>query len=349
MESSDFQPVFRLSRGGHAESLHFGAIAIVEPGGRNIASLGDPEKFFFPRSSAKAFQAMPLLEAGGIEAFGLSDEEIALICSSHSGADIHFQAVAQLQSKIGISEADLLCGTDIPFDDETAERMLANGEEFTSGRHNCSGKHSGMLALAKLKGWDRDDYVNPNHPVQIKIQESFSAWTDIPSERMALGVDGCSAPNYAVPLKAMALAYARLMDPSSMSEKEREASGKISRAMRAFPEMVAGPGSFDTALMQATKGRLLSKQGAEGYQAIGIPKALLEKNAPACGVAIKIADGDARGWAASAVAVEVLRQLGALGSVELLALENFGPKRELYNQNNILVGEAIADFELERH
>ena len=277
MPAHEFQPVYLLSRGGHPESLHFGSIAVVDVNGQLIASLGNPQRSIFPRSSAKPFQAMPLVEVGGIHHFGLNDVDLALICSSHSGTDQHVEAIVALEAKIGIDEKDLLCGTQVPSHENTARRMLINGEQASKLRHNCSGKHSGMLALALLKGWPTQDYAMPNHPLQIVIKQSFASWTGIAGEDTAIGIDGCSAPNFAVPLQATALAYARLMDPSDMTAEQIEASGQIRRAMTQRADMVAGPNRFDSAIMTATQGRILSKSGAEGFQAFGLPAGALKK------------------------------------------------------------------------
>lgn len=349
MAANDFQPIYLLSRGGHPESQHFGSMAIVDVSGKCIASLGNPERNIFPRSSAKPFQAMPLLEAGGIQHFGLNDIDLALICASHSGTDQHVEAIRVLEAKMGVSEKDLLCGPQVPYHSKTARRMLINDEPASTLRHNCSGKHSGMLALAILKGWSTEDYVNPNHPVQLAIQKSISSWTGIPVEALALGIDGCSAPNFAVPLQATALAFARLMDPSEMSNKQRQAAGHIRGAMTKRPDMVAGPERFDSAIMTATQGRILSKAGAEGFQAFGLPEGRLGKHLPAMGIAIKISDGDARGKAVSAAGIELLRQLGALDQKELRELKAFGPYHEVQNQAGIVVGEGQAEFSLEKH
>ncbi len=347
MSSSAYLLVFALSRGGHPESMHYGAVAVVAVGGELFTGYGDSQVEPFLRSSAKPFQALPLVEAGGLEVYGFSQAELALICASHSGTDEQAALAAAMQTKIGVSEDDLLCGLHPPYHRPTARRIRDEGLALTANRHNCSGKHSGMLAFAKLNGWPLEDYVNSDHPVQRAILSAFAELCDLAVEEIAIGVDGCSAPNFAVPLRNAALAYARLMDPSALPKPRGAALNSIRKAMLAEPEMVAGPGRLDTRLMQGSEGRVLAKAGAEGYQALGLAVGALKTGSPAMGISIKIADGDARGWARESVTLEVLRQLGALSEDELKELSGFGTKRNIKNQRGLVVGEAAPVFELE--
>ena len=346
MAAPGYQPVYALKRGGHRESLHFGAIAVVSASGELLSAHGDAQLSTFLRSAAKPFQALPFVLAGGVEHYGLSTQELALICSSHSGTDEHAAALAELQQRTGISESQLQCGVHPPYHAATAERMKKAGQPFTPNRHNCSGKHTGMLAFAKLRGWPLDSYLEPSHPLQLEVISLFAELAGFPASQLALGIDGCSAPIWAAPLYSTALAYARLMDPAGLPAAHRRACEQVRAAMLAFPDMVAGPDRFDTMLMQTTGGRILSKGGAEGYQALGLRAGALRVASPAIGIALKIGDGDARAWVSHAVAMQVLGQLGALSEQELAALAAFGPRRSISNWRGLRVGQGDPVFDL---
>lgn len=357
MTNSNYLPIFELTRGGTVESIHFGAVAVVDVFGHLLYSYGDPDSVTFLRSSAKPFQALPFFENNGPQQFSLSTPEKAIICASHSGTDEHFATVASMQAKVKISEAELLCGVHEPMDRQTAMRLHDEKQSVTSNRHNCSGKHTGMLAYVSLKSQRGDDlpagvpYIDPAHPIQKEILQTFAEMCGIPLERVELGIDGCSAPNFAVPLRNAALAYARLSDPVSGGVRpgtRREACNEIFRAMTSSPDMVGGPGRFDTHLMEIASGKIVSKGGAEGYQGIGILPGVIGKGSPAIGIALKISDGDERNKVSSAVAVEVLRQLCALSTDELSQMEAFGPSFSLENFRKITVGHAYPTFQLIR-
>lgn len=348
MVASGFQPVFALKRGGHLESLHFGAVAVVSAAGKLLYAVGDAQAATFLRSSAKPFQALPLVLAGGIEHYGLTPQDLALMCASHSGTDEHAAAVARLQEKVGISEELLQCGIHPPMHKVTAERMQGAGEPLTPNRHNCSGKHTGMLAACLLRSWRLDTYLEIDHPLQQEIRAGFAQISNCAVDQMAIGIDGCSAPIWAAPLYNTALAYARLTDPAGLSAPLNVACTQLREAMTSNPDLVAGPERFDTALMQATNGRILSKGGAEGFQGLGIPAGALGAGSPALGIALKISDGDTRTWVCHTVTLEVMRQLGALTQQELAGLSAFGPTRPITNWRGIPVGEGVPVFELEK-
>jgi L-asparaginase II len=347
MSGPGFRPLYRFARGGHTESVHHGAVAVVDASGRLMASAGDPYTSTYLRSAAKPFQALPIVQASVQGAIELETREIAVICASHSGTDAHVAVIQGLQARFGIREDDLLCGVHPPFDPETQQALQSRGEDPTPNRHNCSGKHTGMLVYARLRGWPSADYIDPAHPLQSEILEACALLCGLPPEKIGVGVDGCSAPNFALPLYHAALAFARLGDPSELPEVTAQACRRITAAMRAHPELVSGPGRFDTRLMAAGKGRLVAKGGAEGYQGVGLLPGALGDGAPAVGVAVKIADGDLRGRALPGVVVEVLRQLGALDSAARKTLSEFGPNRPVYNWRKLVVGEAGPCFTLE--
>ena len=345
---NQYQPVFELTRGRIVECIHFGAATVVDSHGRLLASLGDPQLVTFLRSSAKPFQALPFIERRGHEKFGLTQKEIAIMCSSHSGTDEHVATVKGLQAKVGVSMEDLKCGIHYPIHAETADEMKLRGELPTPYRHNCSGKHTGMLAHARLRGASTENYIDFHHPVQESILQAFAEMCGLPAEEVELGIDGCSAPNFAVPLYNAALGYARVCDPFEQSPERAEACRTISAAMMAYPDMVGGPGRFDTALMQAGQGRILVKGGAEGFQAIGLLPGALGPDSPGIGIAIKISDGDPTDRARNGVALAILQALGVLSPIQLTQMALFGPQIELENFRKLKVGVSRPAFELKQ-
>lgn len=361
MPSPLYVPLVETTRGPIVESVHYGALAVCDAGGSLLASVGDPDALVFLRSSSKPFQVLPLVEGGGMERFGLTERELAVMCASHNGTDEHVRVITSIQQKLGVSAADLLCGTHTPGDPPTAERMFLNGEANSPLRHNCSGKHSGMLAQALLFGEPAADYINPQHPVQRRILRAFSEMTGVPEAEIVLGTDGCSAPVFAVPLRAAAYAFARLADPSALPEPRQSALRRIFAAMTAHPDMVAGAHAFDTELMTAGHGNILTKGGAEGYQALALLPGASPKFDGALGITLKISDGDLAqrdrsekiahvahdggGRARSTAMVEALRQLEALDEGQLAELKDF-LHRPQYNWRHIEVGEIRPCFDL---
>jgi L-asparaginase II len=346
LQDQSFVPLAQATRGGLVESVHYGAIAIADAQGNLYASCGDPLLVSYLRSSSKPLQAIPLIELGGVERFNLTQQEIALTCASHDGTDMHVQVVKSLQQKTGLQESDLLCGTHPVSDKATAEAMLLRGEVPTPNRHNCSGKHCGFLAQAVMRNLPKEDYLNPSLPLQQTVIQTFAEMCRLQPEQVQIGVDGCSAPVFAVPLQNAACAVARLCDPAELPPARAKACRLIYASMNAYPEMVAGYGDFDTKLMQAGAGKIITKRGAEGYQIIGLLPGALGPGSPALGVAIKISDGDPKERARPLVSMEVLYQLGALNESQLLSLNEFHT-HSLYNWRKIKVGELRPCFQLE--
>jgi len=350
-----YQPVVEVLRGGIVESVHYGAVAVADPLGNLVAWWGDPETVTFLRSSAKPFQALPLVESGAADHFGLTPAHLAVICASHSGTDEHVRMVGSAQSQTGVSEDDLLCGVHPPADAETARRLRAEGLEPTPNRHNCSGKHTGMIALARYLGVPTGSYMERGHPVQERILLAISEMCSLEAGAIGVAIDGCSVPTFAVPLRAAATAYARLGDPSRLPPARAEACRRIFEAMASHPFLVAGPGRFDTQLMQVGEGRLVVKGGAEGYHGIAVAPGAAGPGSPALGIALKIADGDQGrlsdtppGQRATARAVlAVLGELGALDAAQRGRLAEF-EERRLTNWRGLEVGEVGACLRLER-
>jgi L-asparaginase II len=353
MPQTYYDPVFELTRGQMLESVHFGAIAVVDSEGRLLAHYGNPAVTPFLRSSAKPFQALPLIERQGHVKYGLDREEIAITCASHSGTTDHVRVIQSIQQKIGCGENELMCGVHYPLHEKTTNEMRAQGELPTPNQHNCSGKHTGMLALVRLTGYTglNQAYIDPDHPIQKIIKNTFAEMCVLPEDAIAMGIDGCSAPNFAIPLLQAAWGFARLCDPQASEVRPVErvsACQTIASAMWSYPQMVGGPGRFDTRLMQVGGGRWIAKGGAEGYQGIGIFRNTLSPHSPALGIALKISDGDSRGRIGAAVSMEVLRQLGILSRADLEALGDFGPSFTIRNWRKLHVGEGRPVFDLIR-
>jgi L-asparaginase II len=354
--TDDYQLILELTRGRIVESVHFGAAAVVDSSGRLLAWYANPRVVTFLRSSAKPFQALPFIERGGEGTFHLTSKEVAIICGSHEGSDEHVEVVKGIQAKAGVQESDLLCGVHPPYHLATQEAMRQRGEIPTPNRHNCSGKHSGMLAHARMRGLPISDYVNPEHPVQTTILETLAEMCSMSADQVETGIDGCSAPNYAVPLFNAALGFARLCDPRGLSVERAAACHRITAAMMANPAMVSGAGRFDTHLMEVCSGRMISKAGAEGYQAVGIVAGALGADSPGVGIAVKISDGDVASHsgidpnlrARSMVTLEILRQMDTLSAKELEEMADFGPVKPVLNWRKLAVGEARPAFSLQR-
>jgi L-asparaginase II len=351
--------LIEVTRGELVESVHRGAAAVVASDGRLLYSVGDPWLITHMRSAAKPMQIIALLEGGGVERFGFTEQEVAVMIASHNGEDIHVATVQNILQKIGKTEADLACGAHYPTGKQAARALRERGEPPSQLHNNCSGKHSGMLALAVMHGWPTEGYYKPGHPVQQAIRQAVVEISDVPDQRLITAVDGCSAVEYAMPLYHMALGFARLVDRTyaDFSAARRAAAATAVAAMRAYPEMIGGnpePLRIDTVLIaQSNSGGLrplISKVGAEGVHCLGLlPVAddALPAHDPALGgglgVAVKVADGDEGNRARNLIIIEELRQLHALDEPTWLRL------RELFavlmtNHRGILVGGVRPVF-----
>jgi len=283
---------------------------VVSAAGKAVAFVGDPRTVTFIRSSAKPFQLAPFVVSGHFDAydFPAPTEALAIMAASHSGEDRHARTVQALLRAGGLTRDVLACGTHRPFDRETAERLIRDGEPPSSLRHNCSGKHAGMALHAKAAGWPVETYWEPDHPVQQLALDTVAALTDVPRSKVVLATDGCGVVTFGVPLHGLALAFARLADPSGVGDPAlRAALERIRDAMMAHPELVGGERrNLDTSLMRAAPGALVSKGGAEGVQAVAIVAGEPR------GLAIKVEDGDAAHRARSVSTIAALHAMGVL-------------------------------------
>jgi L-asparaginase II len=324
----------RVIRGDVVESVHRGHYVMIDGNGRVVASAGSPKTVTFIRSAAKPFQALPFITSGAADAFGFSEEEVALACASHSGEARHVRIVELMLERIGLGEIHLRCGTHLPFFDKEAERMQRDGEYPTQLHNNCSGKHAAMLALAKHSEADITSYASPASPVQIAILKAVAKITGLPAAKIKTGVDGCAAPNFALPLTAMAQGFLNLVSPpESFDEKLRAAGARLVAAMKNFPELIGGSERLDTVLMQAAPGQIISKVGAEGVWLCGILPS--DKYPAGLAIALKVEDGDDR-RARPVIAVAILKTLGILSPETLPELSPMAVK----NRRGDVVGRV---------
>ena len=318
-------PMIELWRGGLLESSHSGHAVICTTEGEVVEAWGNPDAVIFPRSSCKMLQALPLIESGAAEATGLTDRQLALSCASHEGAALHTAMVADWLRDLGLSETDLRCGVHAPTDRQEVRRLIKHDESPCQLHNNCSGKHAGFLT------WTRHhragpEYVELDHPLQKAVKEAFEEVTGETSP--GWGIDGCSAPNFATSLSGLGRAMGYFAGASDSGDTRARAAHRLTRAMAANPELVAGEGRACTELMQAMGGRVTVKTGAEAVFVAILPEKRL-------GVALKIVDGGTR--AAEAAITAILIRLGVLEAGHPAALKRLGGP--LKNWRGLVTGE----------
>ena len=338
------EPLVEVRRGAITESRHRGHITVVDSNGEMLFYVGAPETVTFLRSSAKPFQALPLLVSGAADHFGFTDKEVALACASHNGEPAHTRLVASMLKKIGLEAESLKCGVHEPYSTKAAADLRANGESPTVLHNNCSGKHAAMLAVAKHLGAPIDTYDSPKNPVQLAVGHTISQFSGIPVEDLSVGVDGCGVPVFGITVKAMALAFARLISPPNDFDKAtRDACARIVKVMTTYPELIGGTTDrLDTEIMKAASGRVVSKVGAEGVYTAGILPS--EQWPGGLGLALKIEDGENH-RARPTVVIETLRQLGILNDEALEAVSRYA-FFPVSNRRGDVVGEVRASFRL---
>ena len=306
-------PMAELWRGGRLESTHAGHAVIWGPGGAE-AAWGDPDAVIFPRSSCKMIQALPLLETGAADAVGLGDAQLALACASHQGEARHVRMAGDWLAGIGLAEPDLRCGAHEPYDRDERNRLIRAGESPCQLHNNCSGKHCGFLTVTRHLGAG-PEYVEIDHPLQQAIRE---ATEEVTGETVAgWGIDGCSAPNFAMTVAGLARAMQGFAAATGAGGVRDRAMHRLTRAMALFPENVAGEGRACTELMRAMGGRVALKTGAEAVFVAILPE-------QACGIALKIVDGGTRG--AEAAITALLVRAGVLDPGHPAALKRLGGK-----------------------
>lgn len=296
-------PLAIATRNEHVERIHWGSVAVVDSQGSLLAYAGDPAAMMFSRSTLKPFQAIPFVRDGGVEHFGFSDDQVALMCASHSGETSHVNAVSSMLAKIEHASTDLGCGCHLP-DFYSLDNLPPAGFRYDQRHHNCSGKHSGFLAYCRLHGLTSETYLSPEHALQRDIQRVVASLSGVPEQRLWTGTDGCNAPNLGMPLSRLALLWARLASGDGGGDASLDPILKrLFDAMRSHPEMVSGTGRADLGITLASNGDWVAKTGADGVQTVGIRSRGL-------GVAVKVSDGDFP--SVFAVTIAVLKQLGVL-------------------------------------
>jgi L-asparaginase II len=303
-------PLVETYRGGTRECVHFGALAVTDARGRVLAQAGDPHWVTFTRSTLKPLQALPFVQGGGVQHFGLTPANLALLCASHSGEAKHVEQVEEILEKAGVGYQRLQCGCHVPYYAELGAWPPPAPGSYDERHHNCSGKHSGFLAFCVQHEVPLETYLDPAHPLQQAIRSAVAEAVGLQEHQLAMGIDGCSAPNYAMPLANLAQGFARLasgtQDPRFGASFEA-----LADAMTARPDLVSGTGRNDVALMEAGRGDWVTKVGAEGVQVVA-------SRSRGEALAIKIADGNK--LALFAATVEALEQLGWLDDAQREAL-----------------------------
>jgi L-asparaginase II len=317
-----------LTRGARIESIHRGAVAVLAADGEVIAACGDIDSPVFVRSAAKPLQALSLVETGAADAFALGPAELALACGSHGGEPGHVGCAAAWLAKLGLDERALVCGPHPPLDAGAAAELIRANRPASPIHNNCSGKHAGFLTVARHLGLPLGGYGDADHPLQARIRGDIEAMVDLRLGRDMVGIDGCGVAAFALPLRALALAFARFARPAGLGPSRAEAVQRLARAMAANPGMVAGRSRFDTVVIGASAGGILSKGGAEGVHAAALADAGI-------GIAVKIDDGGKRA-AEAAMAALLLAHSTAGAATSVLA----GYARQpLRNTRGAVVGE----------
>lgn len=303
-----------IVRGSMVESRHRGAFAVVDAAGKIVRSAGAVDRPVYPRSAIKPLQALPLLETGAADKYGLGSEELALACASHHGEPVHVQKVSAWLGRIGLGEGNLECGAHLPTDVPSAQALIRGSQPPSQLHNNCSGKHTGFLCTAACLGEDPKGYIEADHPVMRRVLKAVGDMTGTDMDRAPAGRDGCGIPVIGLTLQAMAQGMARMADPSGLPDERRAASTRLLDAMAAHPLLVDGTGGLAVAIMQVAGEKVRLKPGAEGVFCVSLPKLGL-------GIALKIEDGAGR--AADVAIISLLDRLGCFTAEERMALHPF--------------------------
>jgi L-asparaginase II len=328
-----------VTRGGSVESAHRGAAAVVDADGRVVLAIGDIERPVFPRSAVKVLQALPLVASGAADRFGLTDDELALACASHGGEATHVRTAASMLAKAGLDATVLECGAHAPYHEASAQALAVRGEPPGALHNNCSGKHAGFVCLGCLLADGRDaraflrGYVNRQHPVMREVEAAIETVTGWPLDTAVVGTDGCSIPTYAIPLRHLAHAFARIGTGVGLGEGHARAARRLRAAVTASPLMVAGSGRFDTRLIERLGERVFCKGGAEGMHCAALPGRGL-------GIAIKVDDGN-NSRASNTVMAALIARLLELPAADAMFVRALADAA-LVNWNGIEVGRIRA-------
>ncbi len=325
-----------ITRGPIVESVQRGHIAVCNAQGDLIAYAGNPDTVTYMRSAAKPIQALNIFLSEAQDRYHFDQKELSICCASHYGEDFHKKTIMGMLEKMGMKLSNLLCGNTYSINDEVKIKQIWDHLELDNYNSDCSGKHCGFLAVCLTKGYPVEGYNSPEHPMQKEVLQIMAEVCGVPAEDIPIGIDGCSVPVHAIPVKNMAIGFARETNPEYLPEKYREGAKQLFDAMNAHPEMVAGTHGFCTELIEKTHGKLIGKLGAEGVYCIGIR----DKN---IGIAVKMEDGIFRGL--YPVVISVLDQLGLLTEEEKESLKKWA-KPEILNIPGTVVGEIRPVFKL---
>ncbi len=331
--------LIEVTRGPLVESWHRGAVAVAAPSGALALSLGDVSRPVYPRSAVKALQALPLIESGAADRFEFGPAEIALACGSHAGTERHTHLAAAMLARAGLATDDLCCGAHMPLGSSAANALIAAGRSPSQLHNNCSGKHAGMLATAVHLGEPTEGYCEVDHPVQKRVHEALADITGMPLGADVRGIDGCSVPNWAMPLSVMARAFARLVTGEGMSPQRRAAVARILDACWEYPDMVAGKSRADTVVMRALPRRVFMKTGAEGVYCGAFPELGL-------GFALKLDDGAKRAAAGAATALVESVYPAARGLMPVGAIKTWHGVEVGEVRSSALFEDALANLEI---
>ena len=321
--------LLHYTRGGHVENIHMGDVAVVDVKGNLVDSVGDAHLPMFWRSAAKPFQALPFVKDGGLERYGITEEELALLVSSHSGEENHVRLVTGILQKIGLTTDALDCGAARPMSGKAFGELIKKGQKPQAVHNPCSGKHSQILALSQMLGIPIENYISPEHEAQKIIRRHIAMATRLADDEIEIGIDGCGVPVFYLPIFNMALAYARLADPAKGDWGEyEEAATKIVTAMANHPQVLSGTGRIDAEVGAVTKGRIVAKIGSDAVYCLSVRD-------KAWGIAFKIEDGSYA--AVTPAVIAVLKRLKLLSAEEEKYLDGKFPP-VLRNHRGDIIG-----------
>ncbi len=329
------QPLVVLSRSGYIESIHQGYICVVNNNNQVIAQLGDSSTKIFLRSAAKPFQALATVHSGAADYYHISDQELAIMCSSHSGQAVHRDTVGSILNKIGLDEHHLDCGVTNPYNQDTNEWLIRHNEKPTKLYNCCSGKHAGMLMLCRFYNFSTNDYCQRDHPVQKLIFSILAELLNCLPEIIIQGDDGCGVPNCLLTVHQAAYLYALLAEAGGDNKFGHDLM-RIRNAMRANPLMINGDGEFCTDLIRQSAGRVVGKVGSEGVYCVSVVEKKL-------GICIKILDGNER--AVYPAAIHALQQLGILDKPTIMQMKKWSMPL-VKDHKGKTVGYTVPIFDL---
>ncbi|MFZ2330063.1 MAG: asparaginase [Atribacterota bacterium] len=337
------KPLIKIFRGKLIENIYRGDIAVVNQNGNLLYSIGNPQKVTYWRSAAKPIQVFPVIYSGASRKYRFTEEEIAILASSHNGEEKHIKLVYDVLKKIKIDEKYLQCGICPPVYKPKTNALRKAKIKLSPVYNPCSGKHTAMLTLCQFFGWSIKDYYRIDHPVQQMILEDISSMCQYPKEKIYIGVDDCGVPVFGLPIEYMSNAYARIANWEILNKKYKKIAKKVFLSMVRNPYIIGGTDRFDTDLMKVANGNLLAKSGADGVFCIGIRK---EGTHLGMGITTKIESGNIK-FLPMAV-IQVLKQLKILSETQLNKLNKYIPEG-INNLRCEKVGHFVSDFELKEY